>query len=382
MAQKKSKAKKPKETMRQAQRRKLAEQRNRKSIVKSKPSKVASQRVEKVRVKVEPQKALPASKQKALPAGKKGGSLASTKGSRRRNINKNADGTKARVGRPAPKKALPQGRSGVSARRAMAAAKQSRAARGTTGKGVRTGQPAGAANRMYGAKRVNASVKRALANKMQGKKVGGPSRKGGLGASLITAGAEKLLGPVAKSAGYNIGKTIRKAVGGGKPTLDKDGNKIKKTPAKKKPGKSNNAASINRRLKKQRDARKAALAKTKGDSNSAILRPAPAGRSNGSGSSSSSASSSRSSSSSSSTRPARRTSTTRGPTKPTRRTSTTKGPTKSGSFYQSKGSSTKGGPTKSGSTYKRLGNNAKGRTSRLTSALSNLKVRDYKKKKK
>jgi len=68
--------------------------------------------------------------------------------------------------------------------------------------------------------------------------------------------------------------------------------------------------------------------------------------------------------------------------KPPRRTSTTQGPTKSGSFYQSKGSSTKGGPTKSGSTYKRLGNNAKGRTKRLTSALSNLKVRSYNKKKK
>ena len=81
-------------------------------------------------------------------------------------------------------------------------------------------------------------------------------------------------------------------------------------------------------------------------------------------------------------------------TKPARKTSTTKGPTKSGGYYQSKGSSTKGGPTKSGSSYagKRkprtwLKDNykpgAKGiKSSRLSAALSNLKVRDYNKKKK
>ena len=80
--------------------------------------------------------------------------------------------------------------------------------------------------------------------------------------------------------------------------------------------------------------------------------------------------------------------------KTTRKTSTTKGPTKSGGFYQSKGSSTKGGPTKSGSSYasKRKPRSwvkdnykpgAKGvKSSRLSKALTNLKVRDYSKKKK
>lgn len=78
-------------------------------------------------------------------------------------------------------------------------------------------------------------------------------------------------------------------------------------------------------------------------------------------------------------------------TKTTRKTSKTQGPTKSGGFYQSKSSSTKGGPTKSGSSYagKRkprtwLKDNYKPgvkgiKSSRLSKALSNLKVRKYKK---
>ena len=77
-----------------------------------------------------------------------------------------------------------------------------------------------------------------------------------------------------------------------------------------------------------------------------------------------------------------------------RKPSTTKGPNKDGSFYRSKGATTKGGPTKSGSSYagKRkprtwLQDNykpgAKGiKSSRLSKALTNLKVRDYSKKKK
>lgn len=49
----------------------------------------------------------------------------------------------------------------ASSRRAQAAAKQARAAQGTTGTTVRQGQPAGAANRRYGADRVARSVRRA-----------------------------------------------------------------------------------------------------------------------------------------------------------------------------------------------------------------------------
>ena len=63
-------------------------------------------------------------------------------------------------GKLPPGRTQPSGK--PSARRAAAAAKQTRAAQGTSGSGVRTGQPAGAANRVYGANRVNASVRRAL----------------------------------------------------------------------------------------------------------------------------------------------------------------------------------------------------------------------------
>lgn len=49
----------------------------------------------------------------------------------------------------------------ASSRRAQAAAKQVRAAQGTKGSTVRQGQPAGAANRYFGAKRVARSVRRA-----------------------------------------------------------------------------------------------------------------------------------------------------------------------------------------------------------------------------
>lgn len=49
----------------------------------------------------------------------------------------------------------------ASSRRAQAAAKQARAAQGTKGSTVRQGQPAGAANRYYGADRVARSVRRA-----------------------------------------------------------------------------------------------------------------------------------------------------------------------------------------------------------------------------
>ena len=56
-------------------------------------------------------------------------------------------------------KTTPRGR--ASAKRAMARAAQVRAAQGTRTPGVRTGQPAGAANRVYGASRVGPAVRRA-----------------------------------------------------------------------------------------------------------------------------------------------------------------------------------------------------------------------------
>lgn len=350
MAQKKSKAKKPRETMRQAQRRKLAEQKKRKSIVKSKASKPASQRIEKVRVKVEPQKSLPPSKQKALPAGKKGGSLASTKGPRRRNINRNASkGTQ--MGTKGSAKAqlrLPKG----TIRSAGAASK----ALSTTGKVAgRVALPLAAYSE---GKNLYDSLKRGE---------GYARLPGMIGRALKGNGKNKTTGAKTNSRGRRVGAVPAS----------------KTKPAKKSSGKSNNAASINARLKKQRDARKDRLAKTKGGSNSSILRSAP-----GKGDPKRT--------------PTRTTTSTPGRSTTYRRPSTSQGPTKAGSFYRSKGATTKGGPTKSGSSYAgkrkprtwlkdnyKPGGRAKstaGKTNnkvkqsdRMANALKNLKVRKYKK---
>jgi len=69
---------------------------------------------------------------------------------------------------PAKPKALPSKSSAKtkpsgtpSARRAYAASKAERAAQGTKSSGVRTGEPKGASNRYYGAKRVSKAVRRA-----------------------------------------------------------------------------------------------------------------------------------------------------------------------------------------------------------------------------
>ena len=138
-----AKKKKP-ESMLARQRRLLREQRAKKAakstkgkgaLVKRSDNRPASQRVEKVKVKVDPPKQLPSAKTKALPKGK----------------------------------TQPKGK--VSARRAQAAAKAARAAKGTKG-GTRVGQPKGAANRYYGADRVDAAVKRAQASTGKGKLAG------------------------------------------------------------------------------------------------------------------------------------------------------------------------------------------------------------------
>ena len=97
-------------------------------LVKRTSNLPASQRVEKVKVKVDPPKQLSPAKTKTTPALPKG---------------------KTRLkGQP-------------SARRAQAAAKAARAAQGTSNPNVRKGQPAGAANRFYGADRINKAVGRA-----------------------------------------------------------------------------------------------------------------------------------------------------------------------------------------------------------------------------
>lgn len=143
--------------------------RKQRALTRTKSSSPTSQRVEKVKVKVEPQKQLKGKPTpKALPPGNKGGAI-----------------------KP---KVKPTGR--ASAKRAQAAAKQVRAAQGTKSPTVRTGQPAGSANRMYGANRVNAAVNRATKPKLKGK----AGAAGLIMTAASAAGASGLLGKRVKDS--------------------------------------------------------------------------------------------------------------------------------------------------------------------------------------
>lgn len=171
-----SKGKKPAETMRQRQMRLRKEQQARKSRLAKRPSSAATnQRIDKVKVKVEPQKNLPAGKtQKALPPGKKGGAVSTNNRPRRRNVNTNPSSKTTRTGSQSP----------ASVRNEQAAVRRAKAEIGR--------------NRM------------------------GPI------SAVVAAVTEAVLKPVARGAGYQGGRAIRKALGGGEPTLDSKGNPIKK----------------------------------------------------------------------------------------------------------------------------------------------------------
>lgn len=139
-----------------------------------------------------------------LPQGKPGGDLA--RRPRRMGSEQPQNSTTVRTaGGSGSAGSLPSSTQ-PSARRTAAQAKLDQAAKGTSG-GTRVGQPAGEANRMYGANRVNAAVERALRQR----------GSGGLGSSLRGAGAEGLvsglalaaLSPLAQKAGTALGKGLR-----------------------------------------------------------------------------------------------------------------------------------------------------------------------------
>lgn len=153
--------------------------------------------------------------------------------------------TKPPAAKPAQKALPPKATTGgrryssgtASSRRAQAAAKQTRAAQGTTGTTVRQGQPAGAANRRYGADRVARSVRRAqveTAVRGAGRRLrGAGSRLRGAGpVGAILTGAEiaeayKKTNRVKAESGRGAGrKTFNE-----KTDKPKDKNKVK--PAKR-----------------------------------------------------------------------------------------------------------------------------------------------------
>lgn len=138
-------------------------------LVKRSTTKPANQRVQKVNVKVDPPKQL------------KGSSP---------NQPKLKKAPPAKLPAGANRKALPSAKERpvgkASARRAQAAARAARAAQGTTNPKVRQGQPAGAANRYYGADRVGKAVKRAQVSSA----LRGAKGKGGLiGTAIMGATA-------------------------------------------------------------------------------------------------------------------------------------------------------------------------------------------------
>lgn len=122
--------------------------------------------------------------------------------------NKQVKAAKTSASKPAAKPALkalpPKATTGgrryssgtASSRRAQAAAKQVRAAQGTKSPTVRQGQPAGAANRRYGADRVARSVRRAQVETA----VRGAAKR-----------LRRVAGPIAAiSTGAEIGEAMRK----------------------------------------------------------------------------------------------------------------------------------------------------------------------------
>lgn len=147
-----------------------------------------------------------------------------------------------------PQLALPPGKKGGSlvkpksqtSRQAAARVKAAKAAKGTKG-GTRVGQPAGSANRMYGANVVNKAVKRATrsARLAKGAKVLKGAGRFAVGAYLADKGA-KLLGRAADQKEWNrLSKELKARRNKNKPTVKGAGggqgnrNRNGSTPAKR-----------------------------------------------------------------------------------------------------------------------------------------------------
>jgi len=153
-------------------------------------------------------------KPNALPPGRKGGALAIQQRSRRRNVTNtpSRSGTQQASRTNSSRPARPQLRaastpSGTSkptdgrrtpTRMETAKARAAQAAQGSRGSTTRTG---------------------AMSSK---------TRRGGPLSGLVEQGLTRLLSPAARGIGYQTGRAVRKALGGGEPTLDSKGNKITK----------------------------------------------------------------------------------------------------------------------------------------------------------
>ena len=151
----------------------------------------------------------------SLPPGKKGGAMTAS-GSAGVKTSRGGSATtrtgpmsnRGRTGPRGMRTRLPQGKKGGPIQRALR----------TSSRG--TGPLAG----------TNTSGKPDGRYRMKGGKAAPKGGRMGPLSGLVAEGASRLLNPLAETAGYEGGKAIRKALGGGNPTRDKKGNRISPNP--------------------------------------------------------------------------------------------------------------------------------------------------------
>ena len=172
--------------------------------------------------------------------------------------------------KPAPKALPPKATTGgrrysngtASSRRAQAAAKQVRAAQGTKGTTVRQGQPAGAANRRYGADRVARSVRRA---QVETAVRGAASKLSKAGPAVAGTIGMELASKLAQTAGKpGQPRMSRLGIQGPAKPVNKPKNKVKQPESKVKVQKDNTTVTRkkSRDYQAEKKAREAKAAKT------------------------------------------------------------------------------------------------------------------------
>jgi|TARA_R100000081_G_scaffold29647_1_gene13550 hypothetical protein len=143
----------------------------------------------------------------------------------------------------------------ASSRRAQAAAKQARAAQGTKGSTVRQGQPAGAANRYFGANRVARSVRRAQLETA--------ARRFARGAKVLGKGAARLVAGRDDGSGSALmaAMATNDAINAARGSTAKERNKKKEQPKGKVKVQKDNTTVTRKKSRDYQAERKAREAK-------------------------------------------------------------------------------------------------------------------------
>lgn len=154
-------------------------------------------------------------KPKALPPGTKGGALATTNNRPRRT---NVTNTPSRSG---TQQASRTNSSRPVRAQLRAASTPSGTSKPTDGRRTPTRMESAKARAAQAAQGSRGSTTRTGA-------MSSKTRRGGPLSGLVEQGLTRLLSPAARGIGYQTGRAVRKALGGGEPTLDSKGNKITK----------------------------------------------------------------------------------------------------------------------------------------------------------